>query len=493
MKRPPLVVHFENAEVRHGCRPILAGISFQVTRHLWIEGDNGAGKTTLLRLLAGEIWPVERPGQRPARVYFIQGSPTASPLLARRHIRLATPLQIEILSRHGTRPSVAEVIASGKEGRTFFCHPISPALAHEVHTMAARLEIDDLLPRPISQLSTGQTQRTLLARALLGRPSLLLVDEWSLGLDARSLRLVRQILEAEAADGALLVLTSHHRAPAFELPMQRVRLRHGTLAPASRPRPQRQFPTNRPHAPQQGPVLLHLQAVAVRCGTATLLRDLCWRAHAGEVWLVVGANGAGKSTLLQLAAGWRHPWPGGHVLRLAEGMSVLAAKTRIGVLAPWLVPAFDPTTLVAEAIQSGFSGALGRPRPLPPGAEATARSLAQQWEICHWLHQPISALSLGQLRLVLLARAVVHDPPLLLLDEPFEGLDASWQERLALLLHHKLAHPKRLLVIATHHPQRLASLATHALVLEDGQIAAIGPWEEVTPQVPWRRLFGGDT
>jgi ABC-type molybdenum transport system ATPase subunit/photorepair protein PhrA len=493
MQRPSLSVHLRQAQVRLGGRAILRSIDLDLTAHAFIHGDNGAGKTTLLRLLAAEIWPQDLPGRPPARLYSINGQHSASPLAARPWIRLVAPHQAAWFQEHHPRLPVHDLLAAGAMGTPLLYGPVPEHVHADVGTVAEKLALAPLLSRPIHTLSSGEMQRALLGRAILGRPSLLLVDEWQLALDPPGMRLVRRILEDEAAQGAWVVLTSHAEDTLPDIPMQHFTIRCGELRPipTTRFRPQRGHLAARP-TPQPGPVRVAMRQVAVTAGESTLLEPLSWQGNAGETWVVAGKNGAGKSTFLQLVSGWRHPAPGGEVLRLEPALSVLLAKERMGVLAPWLTGAMEPATTVLEAILSGFSGSLGRPRPLPPGAHAAARTLAQDFGIEAWLPLPVGSLSLGQMRLVHLARAVVHQPLVLVLDEPFAGLDAPWQHRLAALLA-SLATDERLVVVATHHPHHVAAIATHAMVLDGGRVSAMGPWVEVTKGPSWRHLMGEST
>lgn len=471
----------------------MRSIDLDLTSHAFIHGDNGAGKTTLLRLLAAEIWPQDLPGRPPARLYSINGQRSASPLAARPWIRLVAPHQATWFQKHHPRLPVHDLLAAGAIGTPLLYGPVPERVHADVGTVAEKLALAPLLSRPIHTLSSGEMQRALLGRAILGRPSLLLVDEWQLALDPLGMRLVRRILEDEAAQGAWVVLTSHAEDALPDIPMQHFSIRCGELRPipTTRFRPQRGHLAARP-TPQPGPVRVAMRQVAVTAGESTLLQPLSWQGNAGETWVVAGKNGAGKSTFLQLVSGWRHPAPGGEILRLEPALSVLLAKERMGVLAPWLTGAMEPATTVLEAILSGFSGSLGRPRPLPPGAHAAAHTLAQSFGIEAWLPLPVGSLSLGQMRLVHLARAVVHQPLVLVLDEPFAGLDAPWQHRLAALLA-SLATDERLVVVATHHPHHVAAIATHAMVLDGGRVSAMGPWVEVTKGPSWRHLMGEST
>ena len=105
-----------------------------------------------------------------------------------------------------------------------------------------------------------------------------------------------------------------------------------------------------------------------------------------------------------------------------------------------------------------------------------------------WMDKPLFSLSFGQARQIMLARAVVHGPELLVLDEPFSGLDQSWQERMKMLLAGLLAEG-RTLVLVTHTPEFMVDILSHALVLEQGFCAIQGRWTDVRSSVPYARLF----
>lgn len=489
MQRPPLSVHLYQAHVRFGERTILRCINFDLTSHAFIHGENGAGKTTLLRLLAGEIWPLEAPGVPPARIYTINGQTTASPLAARPWIRIVTPHQAAWFHEHHPHLRVRELLAAGAMGTPLPYGPIPEEIQTDLATVAEKLALTALIGRSIHTLSSGEMQRALLGRALLGRPSVLLVDEWQLALDPPGMRLVRRILEEEARQGARVVLTSHAEDTPPDVSPQHFTIRHGQLMSATVARKICRPNLPRTAIPHPGPVRVAMDHARVIAGADTLLHPLSWQGRAGETWVVVGQNGAGKSTLLQLISGWRHPAPGGEILRLEKSMSILLAKERMGVLAPWLITAMEGATTVLEAILSGFTGSLGRSRPLPPGAHTAAQTMADELGMRAWLSRPLRTLSLGQTRLVHLARAVVHQPAVLLLDEPFAGLDALWQTRLAEALA-TLATRERLVLVATHHPHHIAPLATHAMVLDRGGVAAMGTWAEVTKSQAWLQLMG---
>ena len=219
--------------------------------------------------------------------------------------------------------------------------------------------------------------------------------------------------------------------------------------------------------------------------------NLTWTVRSGECWGVLGRNGSGKSTLLQLLTGYRRAWPGGEAGWFgSSGLTRMSeVRGRIGILAPWIGERIEPGATCRDVLLSGLCDGLGVHRGLAPGQVHGAEELAAAWGMGDWLERPMSSLSYGQARQVMLARAVVHSPDLLVLDEPFSGLDASWQARMVELLRHWAASG-RTLVLATHSPEYMDELLTHGLILDSGRRVAGMEWPALRRTPAFAALFG---
>jgi molybdate transport system ATP-binding protein len=200
------------------------------------------------------------------------------------------------------------------------------------------------------------------------------------------------------------------------------------------------------------------------------LRDLSWTVRTGESWAVVGPNGAGKSTLLRLVVGDEQAMPGGKVSRLdlGERASVWEVKARVGYVSPDLQARHRGDVLAEEVVASGFTASVGLDAPpTEPQRAAVGRALARL-RVAHLAGRRIHALSFGELRRLLLARALVADPELLVLDEPCDGLDP--ESRAALLEDVEgLARAGTPLILVTHHEEDLVPAIDHVLELAAGR------------------------
>ena len=227
------------------------------------------------------------------------------------------------------------------------------------------------------------------------------------------------------------------------------------------------------------PPLLQLEgAVVVRDGRAILTVDE-FRIGSGERLAVLGPNGAGKSTLIKLLTKevlplWADPPP---VRFLGEPRYELQeARKLLGVVSATAQDEADVVLPALEVVLGGFFGALGVPPHVSVTAEQTAaaRSALDELEVAHLAERTMTTLSTGEARRVLFARALVHDPAVLVLDEPCAGLDphAAFHVREAM---RSLAAGGRSIVLVTHHVEDIVPEVDRLVLVRDGRIVADGP------------------
>ena len=228
-------------------------------------------------------------------------------------------------------------------------------------------------------------------------------------------------------------------------------------------------------------------------GRAVLLDRVDWRAGAGERWAVVGPNGAGKTTLLGVAGATLFPSEGSaRVLgRTLGAVDARALRAAIGAVDARVAAAFRPRMTAIEAAMTGAAASIV---PLAEGREAArarAGRLLAQMGCAHLAERRVATLSRGEQQRVLLARALMPRPRLLLLDEPTEGLDLPSREAFLDRLDGLAgSHPGLTTVQVSHHLEELAGSTTHALLLRSGAVVAAGPAAEVLSEGPLSRCFG---
>jgi iron complex transport system ATP-binding protein len=242
------------------------------------------------------------------------------------------------------------------------------------------------------------------------------------------------------------------------------------------------------------PLLELRNAVVVRDGRTILEIDhLVLRE--GEHVAIIGPNGSGKSTLVALLTRDVRPLfrdDGASVVLRGQALWELAETRRLlGVVSDSLQEAYDRRVSVRDTVLSGFFGSIGlyRERELTPAMRDRAEKLLGELGIAAYAERTMDTLSTGEARRALIARALVHDPGALVLDEPCDGLDpqATWSFLRTLRL---LATPECALVLVTHHVDDIVPEVSRVIMLREGRVFADGPKREVMTSERLSALFG---
>ncbi|MFI7581857.1 ATP-binding cassette domain-containing protein [Kocuria kalidii] len=234
--------------------------------------------------------------------------------------------------------------------------------------------------------------------------------------------------------------------------------------------------------------------VSVVRGQKTLLESVDWIVNEGERWVVLGPNGAGKTTLLSIAAARLHPTRGMVDIldEILGAVDVFELRPRIGLSSTVLAAQIPEAETVRNCVVTAAYGVTGRwIENYDDADEAQAQELLDAWGIGRLAERRFGSLSEGERKRVLVARALMTDPELLLLDEPAAGLDVGGREDLVARLD-ELARDETAptVVMVTHHLEEVPDAFTHALLLREGRVVASGPVQEVMTQRNLSETFG---
>jgi molybdate transport system ATP-binding protein len=223
-------------------------------------------------------------------------------------------------------------------------------------------------------------------------------------------------------------------------------------------------------------VLVRLTEARVHLDERCILSGISLTLHAGEWWLVHGHNGSGKTTLLRTLYGDHAVAAGGSIERagITSGVPLESFKKRVGLIAPHLQADHPRELTVLEVVQSGRYASIGLNDPPTRADRAAARRALALFGLVPFERRTLGELSYGQSRRVLFARAWVRAPQLLLLDEPFAGIDAATH---AVLLEcvRALAAAGASIVMTAHQARHADAAVTHELELVAGQMRYCGP------------------
>jgi iron complex transport system ATP-binding protein len=240
--------------------------------------------------------------------------------------------------------------------------------------------------------------------------------------------------------------------------------------------------------------VLEFADVTVRRGQATLLDSISWTVEEDERWVVLGPNGAGKTTLLQVASAQIHPTSGvaGILDEVLGTVDVFELRPRIGLTSAALAERIPRDERVADVVVSASYGVVGRWREAYDDLDhGRAGELLTEVGVKHLVDRTFGTLSEGERKRVQIARALMSDPELLLLDEPAAGLDLGGREDLVSTLEVLAMDPDSpATVLVSHHVEEIPPGFTNALLLRDGRVVASGALPDVVTEENLSATFG---
>ncbi len=498
------LVRFSDVTLRAGGVDVFENTCWTIGRgEQWaVVGPNGSGKSTLIRAILGEV-----PVSAGEIEYGLDSSPGAAlrewfPDGAIAHISLEQhrAVMVAALSFYQARWSPVDedepvLVRDFLVGEAL--HGVSRARFRRA------LSFFDLAPlagRKITTLSNGEMRKVLIARALLTRPRLLVLDDPFSGMDSAARGRLRQMLRTLMAEGqpVLLATTRPEEIPAgvtHALYVDRGRVvlqgkkravladpRIGTLANSAAPVlvPEMRFYSRRGGRKEtvSGAPLVEMRHVHVRYGSTHIINDVTWTVSTGERWVLCGPNGSGKSTLLSLILA-DNPQAYANDLRLfgiqrGSGESIWEIKRRIGWMGPELQYLYPGDATCFQVVCSGLYDTIGLYQDCSRRERRAVRCWLDNMGVSHLADTAFGSVSDSGQRLVLLARAMVKEPPLLVLDEPCQGLDRARRAAVLSLIDRIACTARGAVVYVTHHRDEIPESFTHELRLNAGRVTKRG-------------------
>ena len=461
--------------------------------HIALVGPNGGGKSLLVDIITGR-WPLL---MNEVKYHFDE---SGSDLVCD-HIKYIT-FRDSYGDADGTYYYQQRYHSQDRE-ITPLVSELLPEAKDEAfkETLFRLFGMHDMLDKYIVLLSSGELRKFQLTKALMGKPSLLILDNPFIGLDASTRALLQDLLcklIEETHLHVILLLSRAEDIPLFithVVPVeglvcgekQKLSLRAEQSEAKSledtyvdAPEILRRYAPldDKMSAPlddkAEQPEVIRLNKVSIRYDERTILKELDWVVRKGEKWALTGDNGSGKSTLLSLICADN---PQSYACDISlfgrkrgTGESIWEIKKHIGYVSPEIHRAYLKNMPAIDIVASGLHDSVGlyvRPKP-------------EQRGICeHWMEvfgigdlkdRSFLQLSSGEQRLVLLARAFVKDPDLLILDEPLHGLDTRNRAHVKGIIEAFCKHPDKTLIMVSHYQDEFPACITHRLHLKKEKV-----------------------
>lgn len=481
------MITFQNASYSIDNKPILKDITFDLEKgeSMVILGPNGSGKTSLTRVIVDRL-PVQ------------SGSYSIDPEARIGYVSFELERKIKKRER---REEEVRFFVGDEDSYTSVRTMIDPYQKYSLEDVEDALslsEIEYLMDHDIRNLSTGELRKAIFARALLKSPNLLVLDEPFNGLDSYSKRDIKQLIDSLIykghsvvlithrfeeipsyienvlllKQGAILtqgnkdqVITSENISTLYDTKLQ-VEQKGTHLSVNSLYKSLKTDPNNKP-TQQESLELVQFQNVTLNYPNKPLLNSLSWSMDTTNNWAILGPNGTGKTTTLDLIL---RNNPKSYALniktfgtRIGKGNSKWDDLRKIGLVTPELNTNYSKDITAREVIISGIYDTIGlytKPKLEDLSkVEQCSKLLPTQFD----LDRNFEKLSYGQRQLVLILRAIIKNPKLLILDEPTHGLDLKYRFQLLELIENIMQSQTSNVILTTHHKDEIPPSITHIL------------------------------
>lgn len=502
------LINIKEGVARHPDYRLAAPVTLSLVERqpLAIVGPNGGGKSLLADMLTGA-----HPCLGLGVGYHFRH---ASPMKASEAVRLVTFRDVyggyepAYYQQRWNRadeqqfPTVGEVLSQAARAWTDG-HAGAGADEAPLHALWAETGIAEHLHKPVNLLSSGELRRLQLSKMLLSHPEVLIIDNPYIGLDREARSMLTRLLGRLSSHLTLVLIVSRAEdVPPFiqtVVPVSDKRvgapISLSDYLAAEREKEKEAGAIELPEAAREGAEdaskrtedaregteaaskgtegtsedVIDFRRITIRYGERTILKDLSWQVRRGEHWALTGENGAGKSTLLSLVCADN---PQGYACdislfghRRGRGESIWDIKRRIGYVSPEIYSTYRRPLPVLDIVASGLADTIGLYRRPSEADRRRCREWLRVFGAEHLADRGYLTLSSGEQRLVLLVRAFVKSPDLLILDEPFHGLDNALRQRARAVIDAYMRRPDKTLIMVTHYEEELPACIDHHLTL----------------------------
>ena len=486
MNNTALLAELINVSVKRNNRTILQDINLCIyTNEQWaIIGKSGSGKTTLAHALTGTIFYTGTISfhfpdslQHQEKIMLIEQQ--------HRFKNLSNTNDFYYQQRFNSSDA-DNAITVEQALKNYSGENIS---GEKIKDWLELLHLTPLLQKPLIQLSNGENKRLQLAEALLSDPALLVLDNPFTGLDRSGRQILHTIIDSVTSSGIhVILITSGDELPGsitHVAVLEKGKLiQKGKKGDYNFPTPENKsiqpdFTTEQlkklnPTTHIDFRYAVKMVNVCISYGNKIILDNINWEVKKGDCWSISGPNGAGKSTLLSLITADNPQAYANEIYlfdkRRGQGESIWDIKRLIGYVSPELHLFFEQHNICFDVIASGLFDTAGLFRQLTELQTIQVEYWLELLKLISLRNKPLFQLSLGEQRMILLARALVKNPPLLILDEPCQGLDEEQADYFKNLVDQICRHFNTTLLYVSHYEKDIPACVTQFLRLEDGQI-----------------------
>ncbi|GAA4085649.1 ATP-binding cassette domain-containing protein [Mucilaginibacter panaciglaebae] len=491
----------KNLTVRFLNNVLFTDLNFSIDKgqHWALVGESGSGKSALLQTIAGNL---NATGGEVCYHFFedyLQDHPDNTERLthhkliamveAKHHFKnLSNTGNFYYQQRYNSMDSDDALTVEQ------YLHTINPAPQLDLYwhfdKIVQTLKLDQLSGKQLIKLSNGETKRLRIAAALIKNPLLLLLDSPLTGLDVQTRREFNDVIKEITQSGITVIMAT---SP-YEIPdaitnvavLKNCGIAQSVAKADFKPGiadlqeddhiDKGELKSLLSHHNSSGEYrqIVAMKNVHVKYGDNVILDDVSWQVNPGERWALLGHNGAGKSTLLSLINGDNPQAYANDIVlfdkKRGTGESIWDIKKKIGFVSPELHQYFPTDNSCLQVIESGYYDTLGLFRPSNKARTEVALRWMKALEIDKYARVLLKNVPASAQRLCLLARALIKNPPLLIFDEPCQGMDSHQQQHFKKLVDAICGLSEVTLIYVTHYQHEIPESVAKVLKLEKGRV-----------------------